>query len=172
MQKDEIKEILDYLKNSTFIPDETKRKYKILHRDEVRKLLDYITNLQKKYDKALSDLVKVSHKIMELSKNYDRIYNENCKLIEKHNITDISLLDENFDLQQEIEKLENDKRGMLVQLYKANVEKDNYKSRCEKAIEYIKTKEVDFVDVHYQQQDDYFNGLLNILQGSDKDCID
>ena len=37
--------------------------------------------------------------------------------------------------------------------------------RINKAIEYIKTKEVDFVDVHYQQQDDYFNDLLNILKG-------
>ena len=45
-----------------------------------RPLLDYITNLQE---------------------NYDRIYNENCKLREKHNITDISLLDENNRLQEE-----------------------------------------------------------------------
>ena len=43
---EEIKKILDYLKNNTFIPDETKRKYKILHRDEVNRLLNYITNLQ------------------------------------------------------------------------------------------------------------------------------
>lgn len=49
---DEIKEMLDYLKNNTFIPDEAKRKYKILHRDEVNKLLDYITNLQEKINKA------------------------------------------------------------------------------------------------------------------------
>ena len=36
------------------------------------------------------------------------------------------------------------------------------------AIEYIETKDVDFVDVHYQQQDNYFNGLLEILKGEDK----
>lgn len=41
-------------------------------------LLDYITNLQE---------------------NYERIYNENCKLRKEHNITDISLLDENNRLK-------------------------------------------------------------------------
>ena len=106
------------------------------------------------------------------------------------------LLDYITNLQQEIEKLNDDKRGMLVQLYKANDEKDkikqenerlkervaylkrsnnrredtiiglrfevaeqeDYKSRCEKAIEYIK----DF------RTEDYIlvgkNSLLNILQ--------
>ena len=47
-------------------------------------LLDYITNLQE---------------------NYERIYNENCKLREERNITDVSLLDENYNLRQENEKL-------------------------------------------------------------------
>ena len=36
----------------------------------------------------------------QLKENYDRIYNENCKLREEHNITDISLLDENQELKQ------------------------------------------------------------------------
>lgn len=43
--------------------------------------------------------------ITNLQQNYERIYNENCKLREEHNITDISLLDENYNLQQEINKL-------------------------------------------------------------------
>lgn len=38
----------------------------------------------------------------QLEENYNRIYNENCKLREEHNITDISLLDENEKLQQEV----------------------------------------------------------------------
>lgn len=37
---------------------------------------------------------------IELKENYERIYNENCKLREEHNITDISLLDENQELKQ------------------------------------------------------------------------
>lgn len=36
----------------------------------------------------------------ELKSNYDRIYNENCKLREDHNINDISLLDENYKLKE------------------------------------------------------------------------
>ena len=34
-----------------------------------------------------------------IKENYDRIYNENCKLREEHNINDISLLDENQKLK-------------------------------------------------------------------------
>ena len=47
------------------------------------------------------------------------------------------VLDYITNLQQKIEKLENDKRGMLVQLYKANDEKDKLK---EKIKHYEKTQ--------------------------------
>lgn len=40
----------------------------------------------------------------KLQENYDRIYNENCKLREEHNINDISLLDENYRLKKGIDK--------------------------------------------------------------------
>lgn len=42
------------------------------------------------------------------------------------------ILDYITNLQQEIEKLNNDKRGMLVQLYKVNIEKDKLKHENEK----------------------------------------
>ena len=41
----------------------------------------------------------------QLKENYERIYNENCKLREEHNITDISLLDENYKLKDNWNKL-------------------------------------------------------------------
>lgn len=41
-----------------------------------------------------------------LNKEYERIYNENCKLREEHNITDIKLLDENNRLKNIIDELE------------------------------------------------------------------
>lgn len=41
----------------------------------------------------------------QLKENYDRVYNENCKLREEHNITDISLLDENYKLKDNWNKL-------------------------------------------------------------------
>ena len=40
----------------------------------------------------------------KLQENYDRIYAENCKLREEHNINDISLLDENYRLKKVIDK--------------------------------------------------------------------
>ena len=39
-----------------------------------------------------------------LKRNYERIYNENCILREKHNINDICLLEENYKLKQVIDK--------------------------------------------------------------------
>lgn len=44
--------------------------------------------------------------IDRLNKEYERIYNENCKLREEHNITDIKLLDENNRLKNIIDELE------------------------------------------------------------------
>ena len=43
---DEIKEILDMLKDSHYIPSDDNRTYKLLDRDDTRHLLDYIANLQ------------------------------------------------------------------------------------------------------------------------------
>ena len=44
----------------------------------------------------------------KLQENYDRIYNENCKLREEHNINDISLLDENYRLKKVIDKIKKE----------------------------------------------------------------
>ena len=41
-----------------------------------------------------------------LKAEYERIYNENCKLREQHNINDVSLLDENNRLNNIINELE------------------------------------------------------------------
>ncbi len=120
---DEIKEILQKIENVANRETASRNALMEMKDKDYQLLLDYITNLQtiereyssllsenaelqQKYDKALSDLVKESHKRMELSKNYDRIYNENCKLRENHNISDISLLDENDRLNNIIDELE------------------------------------------------------------------
>ncbi len=50
-----------------------------------------------------NQLLKKENK--QLKENYGRIYNENCKLREEHNITDISLLDENYKLKDNWNKL-------------------------------------------------------------------
>ena len=51
-------------------------------------------------------LVYSKVEIDRLNKEYERIYNENCKLREEHNITDIKLLDENNRLKNIIDELE------------------------------------------------------------------
>ena len=127
---------------------------------EANKLLDYITNLQQ---------------------NYDRIYNENCKLREEHNITDISLLDENYKLQQENERLKQIK-SCMINFQECYVVKD-YKSRIDKAIEYIKENQehrqgLTVIEYHkkwlemydYYESASIMSDLLNILQnGSEND---
>lgn len=49
--------------------------------------------------------IKLLRKNKQIKENYDRIYNENCKLREEHNINDISLLDENQKLKDNWNKL-------------------------------------------------------------------
>ena len=103
-------------------------------------------------------------------------YNEDFTYFQTSHIS--KLLDYITNLQQKIEKLENDKRGMLVQLYKANDEKDklkekikhyektqtfgdyvkevnllvDYKTRNEKAIEFVN----EFIqEDYYEKLDEY-----------------
>ena len=56
------------------------------------------------YDDKYIEQLQKENKI--LKENYERIYNENCILREKHNINDIDLLDENTKLKEVIDKLE------------------------------------------------------------------
>ena len=127
-----------------------------------------------------------------MNRGYGKTYHEMQQLI--------------TNLQQSIEKLNDDKRGMLVQLYKANDEKDkikqenerlnnciddqervindltdnrdlykilfkDYKSRCEKAIEYINDilypigSCVNGSDLPYES----IESLLSILQNGSED---
>lgn len=48
---DEIKEILDNLKDDTYVPLEDGRDYKLLYKGDDKLLLDYITNLQQENQK-------------------------------------------------------------------------------------------------------------------------
>lgn len=56
--------------------------------------------------KLKNELVYSKVEIDRLNKEYERIYNENCKLRENHNINDITLLDENERLNNVINGLE------------------------------------------------------------------
>ena len=71
------------------------------------------------YDDRYIEQLQQENKI--LKENYERIYNENCILREKHNINDIDLLDENTKLKEVIDKLEkycnDDKNFEILDLY-------------------------------------------------------
>lgn len=70
----------------------------------------------KNYAKLQSENDDLKYENQQLKENYDRIYNENCKLREEHNITDISLLDEN----QQLKKQKDD----VVELIKARIKEN------------------------------------------------
>ena len=123
----EIKEILYMLKSVIDNPKETF----CANATTCYLLLNYITNLQK---------------------DYDRIYNENCKLRERNNIDDINLLDENYVLQKENEKLKEENKRIF--------------SRVNKAIELIKKALIES-DITGNGTLNLSN-LLNILDGGDE----
>lgn len=78
------------------------------------KLKEHTRNQKRMYrihkqDEKIHDLElmigKLQQKNEQLKANYERLYNENCKLREEHNINDISLLDENQKLKDNWNKL-------------------------------------------------------------------
>ena len=62
---DEIKLILKKLK---IVSEEQERGLYLCDKEHSKILLDYITNLQQKYDRALEDSVKETHKLMAIRK--------------------------------------------------------------------------------------------------------
>ena len=53
----------------------------------------------------IEEVKQLQQENKQLKENYERLYNENCKLRERHNINDISLLDENYRLENNWNKL-------------------------------------------------------------------
>lgn len=63
------------------------------------------TKLEELHDFYFEKYCDLKQENKQLKENYERIYNENCKLREEHNITDISLLDENYKIKDNWNKL-------------------------------------------------------------------
>lgn len=163
---EEIKEIIDDLGNKdSYVNDIT-----MLTFDEGKMIKDYITNLQQeneklKYnargqvndyfkDKYADEVLKKADLIKDFEltcyKNYE-LKQENEKLKEE-----IDILKSNFEV--EIDDCENYKKWYR-----------DYKSRCEKAIEYIKNLSNEpNVFGHYGIDTECKKWLLNILNGSDE----
>ena len=64
--------------------------------------VEEITNLRCENSSLEYKLEKLLKEHQELKENYERIYNENCILREKHNINDIDLLDKNQELKKQL----------------------------------------------------------------------
>lgn len=156
---DEIKEILSLLNSSSWS-------------NEAEKIEDYITNLQQE-----NSNLKFSNQALNNELGL-KLY-ELDHLDEKRNELKKEELKEYVKLQQENERLkdivvekDNQIKEMILQKtdYTAvnilEMKLEDYKSRCEKAIEYIED------NTYYKSHKGYvdLNDLLNILQnGGDKE---
>ena len=104
--------------------------------EEIKKLNMIIEIKTNRIQDLLGRLAKRNEKIESLEKNYNRIYNEDCKLREQRNITDASLLDENYRLSSIIDELKKwlkshlDDEYYWVKVYAKVIElEDKYANR-------------------------------------------
>lgn len=141
--KDEIKEILDKLRSDDYYEKEYQKS--AYYERDLKKLEDYITNLQEKVENQRQELVSLNDRLKEVKKSNGFLKQENERLKEN--------------------AIHNDK---VVD--KAKWNEMIYKSRIEKAIEYINNNSY-FKDnvVKTMIFKDYSSNLLNILQGVGKD---
>lgn len=157
--KDEIKEILDKLNSGVWEKDEQEISYKILFSNEVYQLLYYITNLQEENNKlknleykffycsedeesfTLEDYLQLGNKLYDLEEENKKIKNKLED--EKKNYKRITTY-----LQEENERLKEENKHIFAnvnddQLLRSNAmnyaELQDYKTRNEKAIEYVNT---------------------------------
>lgn len=136
-----------------------------LNKNQMKQLLDYITNLQQELQEANDSVEWWSNRYNAVVKNCD----ETIKKM-------IALGEENERLKEENNnKAMNDYAHAIDESWYRELY-DDYKSRCEKAIEYInKNKHLSmFADCREPEEDWNYdlecsaNDLLNILQnGSD-----
>lgn len=137
---DEIKEILDT------------KLYFDLDEEDYIKIKDYITNLQQDYDNEAEENLKLSEWLVEKQQRIEGLETENERLKEENvycNRTDC------------VGRIKDSRKYDSV--YQ---EKEDYKSRCEKAIS--KIKDLYSYSDNEEYVDNYCKDLLNILQnGSD-----
>lgn len=155
----EIKEILDkYLNSLISYPFQRKDKEYIL--DCITNLQDQVNALVNVKDKLLEENEYLKMNNPEQNMKHFKIINENKRKIN-------NLREQNIDLKQENERLK------IKLLQEQNIA--NYKSRIEKAIEYVKNEMPylempdDFYEDNHKMVEYDKNDLLNILQGGKDD---
>lgn len=119
---------------------------------EDKKLQEHLVNEMMKVNETNPDVMIYMQSLMkcyedleqenqQLKENYDRIYNENCKLREEHNITDISLLDEN----QQLKKQKDDVVEYIKEIKKHREEGltiTEYKTKWRSMFDYLESDEI------------------------------
>ena len=101
MSEEEREDYLKYIENYTIndLADIfNTQNFVIQDKDKFNEILLYY------HFKQNEEIEQLQRENKQLKENYERIYNENCILREKHNINDIGLLDENYKLKQIINK--------------------------------------------------------------------
>ena len=140
IMNDEIKEILDWLKDEDIYLEDYGYQYKRISLKDTKILLDYITNLQQENEELKKN--QRFHKNGVFSLEYD-----------KETLSDMV-----EDLQQENERLNE------ILVWKQEHEKELH-TRIEKAIEYIEDNT--YYKSHKGYVD--LNDLLNILQNGSEE---
>ena len=145
----EIKEILDYWQ--FYINEPNNYKLLNIHFDEIKRVLDYITNLQEENERLKKEL---------FSKPDNEI---TLKTTDGQTMTIIQ--SERIDMQEKLNK-------SLEEMYKKY---NDYKSRNEKAIEFIEEELTFYITIGGTDErkligyNKAFDELLDILKGSDKE---
>ena len=96
----------------TILEDGITRKYNFFYDEDDQEYKDdelFPLGVRLILERVLNEKVEIIEEaykeIDRLNKEYERIYNENCKLRENHNINDITLLDENERLNRIIDNI-------------------------------------------------------------------
>ena len=155
--KVEIKEILDILNRMAKENKESDNPLQatVILFEILYKVLDYITNLQDKVE---------WYENIEANKTIDKFrleHNKEIKMLQEENERLKELIDcdnEEYDIQ---EMIINQQKSELL-------EKEDYKSRIERATNYIKVQQKIFRDYDIVSENQLKN-LLEILQGDGKD---
>lgn len=146
--KDEIKEILDELKDDTYVPLEDGRDYKLLYKDDDKQLLDYITNLQEEINKLIAESTEWESRCYKLQEKNERLTQGVVLLTNK-------LID--MTREKVKYKSRNEKTIEYIKKYLQ---------------EHIIDEYPDEQSVFYDEQDKFIPNakeqLLNILQGNNK----
>lgn len=152
--------------------------------EERKKLANYITNLQEEKYKVIHTSIvqkkQLTNKLNKLTNKYNDLQKENNSLKQMSKDTYDTSQEIIFELQEEL-KSANDSITWWTNRFNA-VQRDyeDYKSRCEKAIEYTENEmpyleepdeEIERIDgtVYMTMKEYDTNIILNILKGVGKD---